>query len=72
MVSTLALTMCAPVPALEVDGNNLVMSPAEFELCRQNGCTLVTNRSLAEMRKAIMLLIDEIEMRKTCRRGDFA
>lgn len=68
----IVLSVCALAgAALEVDGNKLIMSPAEVAMCAQ-GCTLVTNRQLDEVRKAVILMIQEIESRpKTCKRGDF-
>ena len=71
VLCVLMLTMCAPVPAVEVDGNRVTLSKEEMELCAQGGCVLITNRSLAEIRKALVLLMDEVDARKTCRRGEF-
>lgn len=68
-----ALILCfatLPALALDVDGNKLTLSPADMAMCR-NGCTLVTDRSLAEMRHALEVLLAELERRpKTCKRGE--
>lgn len=72
-MKTAALVLCfasLPVLALDVDGNKLTLSPAEMVMCR-GGCTLVTNRSLAEMRHAVEVLLAELERQaNTCKRGD--
>lgn len=68
-----ALILCfavLPVLALDVDGNKLTLTPAEMAHCAQ-GCKLVSNAQLEEFRKAVELLVLEIESRpKTCKRGD--
>lgn len=70
-----AIVLCVaalPVLAMDVNGNKLTLSEAEMAMCAQGGCTLVTNRSLNEIRQALELMLVEMERRpKTCKRGEF-
>lgn len=71
-----AIVLCVaalPVLAMDVNGNKLTLSDAEMAMCdRSGGCTLVTNRSLNEIRQALEVMLVELERRpKTCKRGEF-